>query len=68
MACLIRKNYGCTHLIVGRDHAGPGSDKNGTPFYGPYDAQDLLKKYEKEIDFIVKNCIKINYINNIDKI
>ena len=46
---LIRKNYGCTHLIVGRDHAGPGSDKNGTPFYGPYDAQDLLKKHEKEI-------------------
>ncbi len=36
---IIRKNYGCTHLIVGRDHAGPGSDSNGKPFYGPYEAQ-----------------------------
>ena len=40
---VIRKNYGCTHLIVGRDHAGPGNDKNGNPFYGPYDAQNILK-------------------------
>ncbi len=46
---IIRKNYGCTHLIVGRDHAGPGSDSNGRPFYGPYDAQKLLKQFEKEI-------------------
>ena len=36
---IIRKNHGCTHLIIGRDHAGPGSDSSGTPFYGPYDAQ-----------------------------
>ena len=47
---LIRKNYGCTHLIVGRDHAGPGLDSDGNPFYGPYDAQDLLKKHEDEIE------------------
>ncbi len=46
---IIRKNHGCTHLIVGRDHAGPGSDSKGVPFYGPYDAQELLRKYEKEI-------------------
>ena len=46
---IIRKNYGCTHLIVGRDHAGPGSDSSGQPFYGPYDAQELLQKHEKEI-------------------
>ena len=46
---IIRKNYGCTHLIVGRDHAGPGSDSSGKPFYGPYDAQELLQKHEKEI-------------------
>ena len=46
---IIRKNYGCTHLIVGRDHAGPGSDSSGEPFYGPYDAQELLQKHEEEL-------------------
>ncbi|MCH7475997.1 MAG: bifunctional sulfate adenylyltransferase/adenylylsulfate kinase, partial [Gemmatimonadetes bacterium] len=46
---IIRKNYGCTHLIVGRDHAGPGSDSKGNPFYGPYDAQELLQQHEEEL-------------------
>lgn len=46
---LIRKNYGCTHFIVGRDHAGPGVDKDGTPFYGPYEAQEMLARYSDEI-------------------
>jgi len=46
---IIRKNYGCTHFIVGRDHAGPGKDSAGKPFYGPYDAQNLLKEHEKEL-------------------
>ena len=47
---IIRKNFGCTHLIVGRDHAGPGKDSNGEDFYGPYDAQELLREHEKELD------------------
>ena len=46
---LVRKNYGATHFIVGRDHAGPGKDSNGEPFYGPYEARDLAIKYSKEI-------------------
>ncbi len=46
---IIRRNHGCTHLIVGRDHAGPGSDSKDTPFYGPYDAQELLQKHEEEL-------------------
>ncbi|MGB2821244.1 MAG: bifunctional sulfate adenylyltransferase/adenylylsulfate kinase [Phycisphaerae bacterium] len=46
---IIRKNHGCSHFIVGRDHAGPGSDSNGEPFYGPYDAQGLLTQYEEEL-------------------
>ena len=47
---IIRKNYGCTHLIVGRDHAGPGKDSQGNDFYGPYDAQELLQEHEEELD------------------
>jgi len=46
---LIRKNYGCTHFIVGRDHAGPGLDKEGRCFYKPYDAQELINQYREEI-------------------
>ena len=46
---IIRKNYGCTHIIIGRDHAGPGKDENNKPYYGPYDAQELLLKHEDEL-------------------
>ncbi len=46
---IIRRNYGATHFIVGRDHAGPGKDSTGKPFYGPYDAQELLKQHAEEI-------------------
>ena len=46
---IIRKNHGVSHFIVGRDHAGPGSDASGTPFYGPYDAQDMLQDYTDEL-------------------
>ncbi len=46
---LIRRNYGANHLIVGRDHAGPGLDSTGKPFYGPYDAQELVSQYEGEL-------------------
>ncbi len=47
---IIRKNYGCTHFIIGRDHAGPGNDSKGEPFYGPYDAQELFREHEAELD------------------
>ena len=46
---IIRRNYGANHLIVGRDHAGPGNDSEGKPFYGPYDAQEMVSQYEEEL-------------------
>ena len=46
---IIRKNYGCTHFVVGRDHAGPGNDAEGEAFYRPYAAQELLRKHQQEI-------------------
>jgi sulfate adenylyltransferase len=46
---IIRRNFGCTHLIVGRDHAGPGKDSTGKPFYDPYAAQANMEKYGPEI-------------------
>jgi sulfate adenylyltransferase len=46
---LIRRNYGANHLIVGRDHASPGVDSRGVPFYGPYDAQELVESFSEEL-------------------
>jgi len=46
---IIRKNHGCTHMIIGRDHAGPGKNSAGDDFYGPYDAQDLFRSHQEEI-------------------
>ncbi len=46
---LIRKNYGCTHIIIGRDHAGPGKNSQDEDFYGPYDAQELFRAHQDEM-------------------
>ncbi len=64
---LIRKNHGCTHFIVGRDHAGPGKDTDGKPFYGPYDAQQLFKKHEADIGMTMVPFNMMVYLENHDK-
>jgi len=64
---LIRKNYGCTHIIIGRDHAGPGNDHNGNPYYGPYDAQELVSKYEKDIGIKMIPFKMMVYVQDIDE-
>ncbi|HUG43019.1 MAG TPA: bifunctional sulfate adenylyltransferase/adenylylsulfate kinase [Acidobacteriota bacterium] len=46
---VIRRNFGANYLIVGRDHASPGNDSKGRPFYGPYDAQDLVRRHSSEL-------------------
>lgn len=63
---IIRKNFGCTHLIVGRDHAGPGSDKSGKPFYGPYEAQELLAKHEEELGVKMVDFKMMVYVQELD--
>jgi sulfate adenylyltransferase len=64
---IIRKNYGCTHFIVGRDHAGPGSDSTGKPFYGPYDAQELLREHERELGVEMVPFRNMVYVRNLDQ-
>jgi sulfate adenylyltransferase len=46
---VIRRNYGADHLIIGRDHASPGSDEHGKPFYEPYAAQEMVEKFSREL-------------------
>ena len=64
---LIRKNFGATHFIVGRDHAGPSFPKrNGKPFYLPFAAQDILKKYSQEIGIEPIFSKNICYVKELD--
>ena len=64
---IIRKNHGCSHLIVGRDHAGPGSDASGTPFYGPYDAQELLRDHQDELGVAMVPFRQMVYLPDEDR-
>jgi sulfate adenylyltransferase len=64
---LIRKNHGCSHFIVGRDHAGPGKDTDGKPFYGPYEAQEVFKKYEADIGVTMVPFNMMVYLEDHDK-
>jgi sulfate adenylyltransferase len=63
---IIRKNYGCTHFIIGRDHAGPGSDSSGKPFYDPYAAQKLAREHEDELGVQIVPFQTMVYIADLD--
>lgn len=64
---IIRKNHGCTHFVVGRDHAGPGKDRDGKPFYGPYDAQELLRSKEQELGVTMVPFQMLVYLESEDR-
>ncbi len=59
---LIRRNYGANHLIVGRDHASPGVDSTGKPFYGPYEAQELAERFSAELGVRVLPFRELAYL------
>jgi sulfate adenylyltransferase len=56
-----------THFIAGRDHAGPGSDSSGNPFYGPYAAQDLLRQHEAELGVSLVTFRQMVYVEDRDE-
>jgi sulfate adenylyltransferase len=64
---IIRRNYGVNHFIVGRDHAGPGHDSKGKPFYGSYDAQNLLQRFEFEIGVKMVQFKEMVYLPEEDR-
>ena len=64
---IIRRNYGANHMIIGRDHAGPGKDSQGKPFYGPYDAQELVEQYQDELGMTVVPFQQLVYLPEEDR-
>jgi sulfate adenylyltransferase len=64
---LIRRNHGANHFIVGRDHASPGVDSAGRPFYGPYDAQALVAKYRDELGVAMVPFSELVYLPDEDR-
>jgi sulfate adenylyltransferase len=64
---IIRRNYGATHLVVGRDHAGPGKDSQGQPFYGPYEAQQMMAQYAEEIGVEAVTFNELVYLPTEDR-
>ena len=63
---IIRRNYGCTHLIVGSDHAGPGNEPDGTPFYKKHEAQELFRDHADELGIVQVAYEDMVYVSEDD--
>jgi sulfate adenylyltransferase len=64
---VVRRNYGANHLIVGRDHASPGRDSTGKPYYGPYDGQDLVQQFQEELGVRMIPFRELVYVPDEDR-
>lgn len=64
---LIRRNYGANHIIIGRDHASPGHDSRGVPFYPPYAAQKLVQSFSEELGVGVIPFEELVYLPEEDR-
>ena len=64
---ILRATFGCTHYIVGRDHASPGPDHDGRPFYGPYEAQEILFRHEAETGITTMAFPALTYVPDLDR-
>ena len=64
---IVRRNYGASHLIMGRDHAGPGKDSHGEPFYGPYEALETARRYAAEVGVTPVGFEELVYLPDEDR-
>jgi sulfate adenylyltransferase len=64
---IIRRNFGASHFIIGRDHAGPGNDSHGRPFYGPYEAQAMVEQYAGELGVVPMEFKELVYLADEDR-
>jgi sulfate adenylyltransferase len=64
---IIRKNHGCTHFIVGQDHASPAVNPEGEPFYGLYEAQEFLGEFEEELGVTMLPFRMLVYVKERDQ-
>jgi sulfate adenylyltransferase len=64
---IIRRNHGVNHFVVGRDHAGPGKDSTGKPFFGPYDSQEMVRKHQEEIGVKMVPFSELVYLPEEDR-
>ena len=63
---IIRRNFGANHFIVGRDHAGPGKDSRGEPWFGPYESQEMVAEHADEIGMKVLRFSEMLYVPETD--